>query len=107
MILGGALIDLAGRDDRAGEMLERLLRNLVREQDRAVFDGWDWRVGSGEAVKDETAQREAAGSGDADGGATPDPAAEHAPTRRRFIVPSNPNLYKEFLAQRRAGLSEE
>ena len=44
VILGGALVDLAGRDERAAEMLERLVRNLVREQDRAAFVGWDWRA---------------------------------------------------------------
>lgn len=40
IILGGALIDLAGRDDSARELLERLLRHLPREQDQKVFDGW-------------------------------------------------------------------
>ena len=50
VILGGALVDLAARDDRAVEMLERLVRNLAREQDRAAFEGWDWRAEkSGEA----------------------------------------------------------
>ena len=41
VILGGALIDLAGRDEAARAMLDRLVRNLGREQDRAAFDGWD------------------------------------------------------------------
>lgn len=49
VILGGALIDLAARDDRAVEMLERLMRNLVREQDRAAFEGWDWRAEKSDA----------------------------------------------------------
>lgn len=40
IILGGALIDLAGRDARALELLDRLLRNLPREQDRKVFEDW-------------------------------------------------------------------
>ena len=40
VILGGALIDLAERDSSAAAMLDRLLRNLPREQDRAAFDGW-------------------------------------------------------------------
>ena len=40
VILGGALVDLAERDDGARAMLERLVRNLVREQDREVCDGW-------------------------------------------------------------------
>lgn len=40
VILGGALIDLASRDDNARAMLDRLIRNLPREQDRKTFDGW-------------------------------------------------------------------
>lgn len=50
VILGGALVDLAGRDDSAAAMLDRLIRNLAREQDRSAFTGWDWRdAGSGNA----------------------------------------------------------
>ena len=41
VILGGALMELAARDDGARAMLDRLVRNLGREQDRAAFDGWD------------------------------------------------------------------
>lgn len=40
VILGGALIDLAERDGNAAAMLDRLVRNLPREQDRKTFDGW-------------------------------------------------------------------
>ena len=40
VILGGALVDLAGRDTNAAAMLDRLLRNLPREQDRKAFEGW-------------------------------------------------------------------
>ncbi|WP_289044276.1 mobilization protein [uncultured Aliiroseovarius sp.] len=40
IILGGALLDLAGRDESAAAMVDRLLRNLPREQDRKAFDGW-------------------------------------------------------------------
>jgi hypothetical protein len=40
VILGGALVDLAGRDEGAAAMLERLVRNLPREQDRKAFVGW-------------------------------------------------------------------
>ena len=40
VILGGALIDLAERDDRAMAMLNRLIDNLTRDQDKASFDGW-------------------------------------------------------------------
>ena len=37
IILGGALMDLAARDESAARMLERLVRNLPREQDRKMF----------------------------------------------------------------------
>ena len=39
--LGGALVDLAERDSNAAAMIERLIRNLPREQDRKAFEGWD------------------------------------------------------------------
>ena len=41
IILGGALVDLAERDTNAAAMIERLVRNLPREQDRKAFEGWD------------------------------------------------------------------
>ena len=40
IILGGALVDLAERDSAAA-MIERLVRNLPRDQDRKAFEGWD------------------------------------------------------------------
>ncbi|MBP1807599.1 mobilization protein [Rubellimicrobium aerolatum] len=40
VILGGALVDLAARDATAAAMLDRLVRNLPREQDRKAFVGW-------------------------------------------------------------------
>lgn len=40
VILGGALVDLAARDATAAAMLDRLVRNLPREQDRKAFEGW-------------------------------------------------------------------
>lgn len=40
VILGGALVDLAARDDTAAAMLDRLLRNLTRENDRKAFEDW-------------------------------------------------------------------
>lgn len=40
-ILGGALVDLAMRDSNAAAMIERLIRNLPREQDRKAFEGWN------------------------------------------------------------------
>jgi|TARA_R110002124_G_scaffold135555_3_gene298474 hypothetical protein len=41
VILGGALLDLAERDSGAAAMLDRLVRNLPREQDRKAFADWD------------------------------------------------------------------
>lgn len=40
VILGGALVDLASRDDGVAKLLDRLVRNLPREQDRKAFEGW-------------------------------------------------------------------
>ena len=41
VILGGALLDLAERDTGAAAMLDRLIRNLAREQDRKAFADWN------------------------------------------------------------------
>ncbi len=41
VILGGALMDLAERDSNAAAMLDRLIRNLSREQDRKAFSEWN------------------------------------------------------------------
>ncbi|KQB95028.1 mobilization protein [Loktanella sp. 1ANDIMAR09] len=41
VILGGALMDLADRDSSAAAMLDRLIRNLPREQDRKAFTDWE------------------------------------------------------------------
>lgn len=41
VILGGALMDLAERDSNAAAMLDRLIRNLSRKQDRKAFAEWD------------------------------------------------------------------
>ena len=38
VILGGALIELAGRDQPARSLMRRLIGNLSREQDRKMFD---------------------------------------------------------------------
>ena len=47
VILGGALLDLAERDTGAAGMVDRLIRNLGRDQDRKAFDGWTAPGGSG------------------------------------------------------------
>ena len=46
VILGGALMDLASRDGAAAGMVDRLVRNLPRDQDRATFDGWSFEAGA-------------------------------------------------------------
>ena len=46
VILGGALLDLAERDSGAAAMLDRLIRNLPREQDRKAFADWVQPSGS-------------------------------------------------------------
>lgn len=51
VILGGALIDLAGRDSGAAAMLDRLVRNLTRDHDRKAFEGW--QGGSNEPASQE------------------------------------------------------
>ncbi|MEP2985727.1 MAG: mobilization protein [Roseibium sp.] len=40
VILGGALLDLAERDSGAAAMVDRLIRNLSREQDQKAFAEW-------------------------------------------------------------------
>ena len=46
VILGGALVELAGRDGGARAMLDRLVDGLSREHDRKAFQGWDRPGGS-------------------------------------------------------------
>lgn len=68
IILGGALVDLATRDSNAAAMLDRLIRNLAREQDRKAFDGWDQGAGAGSALSPAAAP-------DLSGPAAPSPGA--------------------------------
>ncbi|MEM6339509.1 MAG: mobilization protein [Pseudomonadota bacterium] len=65
VILGGALLDLAERDSGAAAMVERLIRNLSRDQDRKAFADWDG-AGSG-------ADGSAAAGGDGSPALPPDP----------------------------------
>ena len=69
VILGGALMDLAARDSSAAAMLERLLRNLPRDQDRKSFDGWDAKTAAAALAQDGSAaeDKEVAGTGEAEG----------------------------------------
>ena len=40
IILGGALIERAARDPSAARLIEDLVSNLSRQQDRKSFEGW-------------------------------------------------------------------
>jgi hypothetical protein len=62
VILGGALVDLAARDEVAATMLDRLVRNLPREQDRRVFVGWKPEDAALESGAADEADRPAAAS---------------------------------------------
>ena len=64
VILGGALMDLAARDSGAAAMVERLVRNLPRDQDRKAFDGWS--IGDGHPSVDRTADDSDMGGGTGD-----------------------------------------
>ena len=66
VILGGALLDLASRDSSAAAMVDRLLRNLPRDQDRAAFDGWS--LGADKAGTTGTTGTAGATGGGSDGG---------------------------------------
>ena len=55
VILGGALMDLATRDSNAAAMLDRLIRNLPREQDRKTFDGWSLEARTAAETEDDRA----------------------------------------------------
>ena len=40
IILGGMLLDAAGKDDRYAKVVNALLARLERDNDRKAFDGW-------------------------------------------------------------------
>jgi polyphosphate kinase 2 (PPK2 family) len=40
VILGGLLIDAAGKDDRFSKVITALMARMVREQDQKAFEGW-------------------------------------------------------------------
>jgi hypothetical protein len=109
VILGGALVDLAARDDAAAAMLDRLVRNLAREQDQAAFNGWDWRAERGgedaEAGTRGNADQDEASAGDPAGmasgnigdaqGAEPEPASTPHPKLGILTkgIPTHPSQF--------------
>ncbi|MBS3025560.1 mobilization protein, partial [Acidiphilium multivorum] len=40
VILGGLLIDAAGKDDRFSKVITALMARIGREQDQKAFEGW-------------------------------------------------------------------
>jgi len=46
IIVGGALIDMASRDEKVAGFLKRLIDKLPRDQDKKVFEEWDALPGS-------------------------------------------------------------
>lgn len=57
VILGGALLDLAARDSGAAAMVDRLIRNLSRDQDRKAFAEWRGPSPGGDAAPGSAAGR--------------------------------------------------
>jgi len=45
IILGGALIDMASRDEKVAGFVKRLIEKLPRDQDKKVFEEWDVSAG--------------------------------------------------------------
>lgn len=41
IILGGLLLDAAGKDPRYASILDALLKRIARDADRRPFDGWE------------------------------------------------------------------
>jgi len=40
VILGGLLIDAAGKDERFGRVIDELMKRIAREHDQKAFEGW-------------------------------------------------------------------
>lgn len=40
IILGGLLIDAAGKDERFGRVIEELMTRISRDHDNKAFEGW-------------------------------------------------------------------
>ncbi|MBR0560741.1 mobilization protein [Neokomagataea anthophila] len=40
VILGGLLIDAAGKDERFGRVIDELVQRISREHDQKAFNGW-------------------------------------------------------------------
>ena len=89
VILGGALIDLATRDDAAASMLDRLVRNLARDQDRKAFEGWSVaKEGEGGNVDgDRGAEAGTGGAGETADGSGPSPTGGAGPSATRDPSP--------------------
>jgi len=40
VILGGLLIDAAGKDERFGRVIDELVKHISRDHDHKAFEGW-------------------------------------------------------------------
>ncbi|MFT8786902.1 mobilization protein, partial [Gluconobacter oxydans] len=40
VILGGLLIDAAGKDERFGPVIDELMKHITRDHDHKAFEGW-------------------------------------------------------------------
>ncbi|GBR37193.1 mobilization protein [Acetobacter tropicalis] len=40
VILGGLLIDAAGKDERFGRVIDELMKRISRDHDNKAFEGW-------------------------------------------------------------------
>ncbi|MEJ5155795.1 mobilization protein, partial [Gluconobacter wancherniae] len=40
VILGGLLIDAAGKDERFGRVIDELMKRITRDHDHRAFEGW-------------------------------------------------------------------
>jgi len=40
VILGGLLIDAAGKDERFGRVIDELMKRITRDHDHKAFEGW-------------------------------------------------------------------
>lgn len=40
IILGGLLLDAAGKDERFGRVIDELMKRIARDHDHKAFEGW-------------------------------------------------------------------
>jgi len=40
IILGGLLVDAAGKDEQFGQVIDELMKRIIRDHDHKAFEGW-------------------------------------------------------------------